>query len=191
MVGLLGVILRGPELVEARVKLDFRRPSTELVPAFEKFLNAFKPDDHNMWPADSIFGKARTDVSEYVAFLQRASEGLGLPAGWVPSDTYWVFAGDEMAGEIHMRHSVRGSLWRVGGHVGYSVQPKFRGQGVATAMLHYACDRLRQLGELDALLTCWDENVASARVIEKCGGVRIVDAIDDGHKARRYLIPLV
>ena len=170
--------------------LDFRRPSAALIPAFESFLNAFNPDDQNMWTADSIFGTARTDVRAYVDFLERAAEGRGLPAGWVPSDTYWAFAGDEMAGEVHVRHSVRGTLWRVGGHVGYSVQPKFRGQGVATAMLRYACERLRELGEVDALLTCWDENVASARVIEKCGGVRIPDAIDAGHKARRYLIPL-
>ena len=120
-----------------------------------------------------------------------ASEGRGLPERWVTSDAYWAFAGEEMAGEVHVRHYVRGTLWRVGGHVGYSVQPKFRGQGVATAMLHHACDRLRELGEVDALLTCWDENVASARVIEKCGGERLPNAIDAGHKARRYLIPLV
>jgi predicted acetyltransferase len=173
------------------MNLTFKRPAPELAPAFKTFLNAFLAEDHNMWPEEGIFGLARTNLPAYIEFLQLASEGRGLPANWVPSDTYWVFAGDEMAGEIHVRHSVRGTLWRVGGHVGYSVQPKFRRQGVATAMLRYACDRLRELGEVDALITCWDENTASAGVIEKCGGVRIVDAFDNGHRARRYLIPLV
>jgi predicted acetyltransferase len=173
------------------VQLDFRRPSVALAPAFKKFLNAFDRGDHDMWPEDCIFGLARTDLPAYIEFVTLAAEGRGLPDRWVSSDTYWVFAGDEMAGEMHVRHSVRGTLWRVGGHVGYAVQPKFRRQGVATAMLRHACDRLRELGEVDALITCWDENTASAGVIEKCGGVRIVDAVDSGHKARRYLIPLV
>lgn len=173
------------------MKLEFRRPSLELAPAFKKFLSAFRADDHNMWPIDGIFGLARTNLPAYIEFLQLASEGRSLPERWVSSDTYWVFAGDEMAGEVHVRHYVRGTLWRVGGHVGYSVQPKFRRQGIATAMLRHACDRLRELGEVDALITCWDENTASAGVIEKCGGVRIADAVDDGHIARRYLIPLV
>jgi predicted acetyltransferase len=173
------------------VDLTFKRPSLELAEAFKKFLNGFEPGDQDMWPPGLIFGLARTDLPKYVDFLQRASEGRGLPEGWVPSDTYWPFAGDEMAGEVHVRHAVRGRLWRVGGHVGYSVQPKFRGQGVATAMLLHACDRLRELGEPDALITCWDSNLASARVIEKCGGVRIPDIFDAGRRARRYLIPLI
>lgn len=173
-----------------RMKLTFKRPSPDLAPAFEAFLNAFGPSDQNMWPAGTIFGLARTDLRAYIDFLDRATRAEGLPDGWVASDTYWAFAGDEMAGEVHVRHSVRGRLWRVGGHVGYSVQPKFRGQGVATAMLRFACDRLRELDEPDALLTCWDDNLASAAVIEKCGGARMPDAVVDGRAARRYLIPL-
>lgn len=174
------------------MQLDFRRPSAELAPAFKAFLDAFDRSDHNMWPIDSIFGLARTNLPAYIEFLQLAAEGRGLPERWVPSDTYWGFVGDEMAGEVHVRHFVRGTLWRVGGHVGYAVQPKFRRQGIASAMLRHACDRLRELGEVDALITCWDENTASAGVIEKCGGVRIADtAGEDGHKARRYLIPLL
>ncbi|HEX5275552.1 MAG TPA: GNAT family N-acetyltransferase [Candidatus Rubrimentiphilum sp.] len=173
------------------MELKFRRPAPELAPAFKDFLNAFGPGDQDMWSADSIFGLARTNLPAYIEFLQGAAEGRGLPAGWVPSDTYWVFAGDEMAGEVHVRHFVRGTLWRIGGHVGYAVQPKFRGRGVATAMLLHACGRLHELGEVDALITCWDENTASARVIEKCGGARLPDTSEDGRKARRYLIPIV
>jgi len=128
------------------MELDFRRPSPSLAPAFQNFLNAFLPTDHDMWPEDSIFGLARTNMPAYLEFLDGASEGRGLPERWVTSDTYWVFAGDEIAGEIHVRHYVRGMLWRTGGHVGYAVQPKFRRQGVAVVMLRHACKRLGELG---------------------------------------------
>ncbi len=171
--------------------LEFRRPARELFSAFETFCDAFRADDHNMWPDGNVFGKARSDLPGYLDWLERSAEGRGLPMGWVPAETFWVFAGDEMAGEIHVRHYLRGSLMRNGGHAGYSVQPKFRRQGVATALLRYACERLRELGEVDALITCWDDNIASAGVIEKCGGVRIVSAIIDSRTMRRYLIPLV
>jgi predicted acetyltransferase len=172
------------------LELTFRRPAKDLSSAFKAFLDAFTADDHDMWPADCVFGLARTDFNAYVEWLQQSAEGRGLPAGWVPAETYWAFAGDEMAGEIHVRHHVRGSLFRIGGHAGYSVQPKFRRQGVASAMLRHACARLRELGEVDALITCWDDNTASAGVVEKCGGARMPDAIVDSRIMRRYLIPL-
>jgi predicted acetyltransferase len=168
--------------------LEYRRPSADLIPAFERFRDAFLPGDFDMWRGLSI--SARTDPNAYVALLQSMAEGTAPPP-LVRSDTYWVFAGDEIAGELKIRHHLRGALLRHGGHVGYSVQPKFRGKGVATAMLLWALDRLRELGETEALVTCNDSNTASARVIEKCGGVRIHDSVYDGAPHRRYMIALV
>lgn len=185
----------GPSALDAlprpvTIDLHFERPSPERFRAFERFRDAFLAGDQDMWPPGSLFAKARTNVPAYADFLRGSAEGRGLPPGIVPMDTYWVFAGDEMAGEVHVRHFLRGGLLRNGGHVGYSVQPRFRNRGVATAMLRYACERLRSLGEVDALVTCAESNPASARVIEKCGGARMPDAIVEGRAMRRYLVPL-
>ncbi|HEY9085244.1 MAG TPA: GNAT family N-acetyltransferase [Candidatus Tyrphobacter sp.] len=150
------------------------------------FRDAFFPTDVDMWTG--VFESGRSNVAAYVEQAQRLA--LGEIEFLVPTDTFWVFSGDEMAGELHVRHYLRRTLLRHGGHIGYSVQPKFRSRGVATAILRFGLGRLRELGEADAVVTCDDENYASARVIEKCGGVRIPDSEVNGRPHRRYLVPV-
>ena len=58
-----------------------------------------------------------------------------------------------------------------GGHVGYAVAPEHRGRGYATEILRQAVARLATLGVDRVLVTCDPENIASARTIERCGGV--------------------
>lgn len=170
------------------MQLDFRRPSAKLIPAFERFRDSFLPDDYDMWRGLSL--AARSDVPAYVSLLESMAAGT-VPLPLVRSDAYWVLTEAAIAGELKIRHHLRGALLQHGGHVGYSVAPPFRCRGVATAMLRFALDRLRELGETEALVTCDDANHSSARVIEKCGGVRIHDSEMDGRPHRRYLIPLV
>jgi predicted acetyltransferase len=48
---------------------------------------------------------------------------------------------------------------------------------------------LNQMGVERALITCHETNAASARVIEKCGGVRTEDAETVMSIERRYRVP--
>ncbi|WP_237565966.1 GNAT family N-acetyltransferase [Ornithinimicrobium cerasi] len=54
---------------------------------------------------------------------------------------------------------------------GYAVGPRFRRRGYATEMLRQSVARLSELGVRRVLVTCDDDNPASAAVIERCGGV--------------------
>lgn len=168
--------------------LDFRRPCAELFNDFACYRDSFLASDEDMWRG--LSAAARTNLPAYLDWIERSAENRNLPAGLVPMDTFWVFAATQMAGELTIRHYLRGSLLTYGGHVGYSVRPTFRKRGVATAMLRFALQHLRSLGEAEALVTCDENNAPSARVIEKCGGVRIPDSRTKGHINRRYLISL-
>lgn len=60
-------------------------------------------------------------------------------------------------------------------------------------MLAFGVQTLNELGVSDVLVTCSDDNVASAKVIEKCGGVleRIItpdQPFEYGRAMRRYWI---
>jgi predicted acetyltransferase len=57
------------------------------------------------------------------------------------------------------------------GHIGYGVRPSARSRGLATWALQSVLVRAPALGLRKVLLTCDDSNPASARVIEKTGGV--------------------
>ena len=77
-----------------------------------------------------------------------------------------------------------------GGHIGYAVRPSARGRGVATHLLALTLLEARRRGLSRVLLTCDDDNRASARVIEKNGGREIEPTISprSGKVVRRFWI---
>ena len=77
---------------------------------------------------------------------------------------------NKMVGMMQIRHTLTPFLEKYGGHVGYSVAPDERGKGYATAMVKLAMTDCKKHGITDVLISCRKSNIASRRVIEKCGG---------------------
>ena len=135
------------------------------------------------------------DPANVFTLAERFRTGVGLPEHYVKTDYLWLVEGREFLGEIAVRHSLTGSLLRYGGNIGYGVRYSHWGRGIGTQMLALALDYTRENLPLErVLITCDDDNIGSARVIEKNGGVlqdRIGNVI--GGKAiitRRYWIEL-
>lgn len=123
----------------------------------------------------------------YAAFfdlLSRMKSGGYPTPDIVPMDSYFIEDDGRILGELYIRHRLSPRLEKIGGHIGYKVRPSARNRGVATEALRLGLRILRDLGIHQALVTCADSNLASARVIEKCGGRRIADAGPE----RRYLV---
>ena len=59
----------------------------------------------------------------------------------------------------------------------------------ATSSLRLALAMLHEMGIDPALITCNAGNMASARVIQKCGGVRFEDAITEAGLEWRFRVP--
>lgn len=76
-----------------------------------------------------------------------------------------------MVGMIDLRHRLNEFLAEYGGHIGYSVHPDERRKGYATRMLALALSEARKRGLRRVLITCDEDNVASARTIQANGGV--------------------
>ncbi|MEJ7833615.1 MAG: GNAT family N-acetyltransferase [Nocardioides sp.] len=109
-----------------------------------------------------------------------------LPDGIVASDYFWVTEGEpaEVIGFLAVRHELTAWLLVEGGHIGYSIRPSRRREGHATRALALAVRRAVELGIERALVTCDDDNLASARTIELNGGVHE----DTRNGKRRYWI---
>ncbi len=111
------------------------------------------------------------DFEEWVKISENYREGKCLPEGYVPSTTYFLIEGDYIVGVVNIRHELNESLLKIGGHVGYSVLPSYRRQGIATKILMFAIEKCHELGIGEILVTCDENNIGSRKTIEKCGGI--------------------
>ncbi len=135
----------------------------------------------------------RGDFPGYVRKLQGHADGIDLESGWVPWSTYWLVRDPRrILGVSRLRHRLNGRLLVTGGHIGYDIRPAERGKGYGTRILAMTLEKARARAIRRALLTCLAGNAASARVIEKNGGVLqdVIDSEEMGGPLKRYWIDL-
>ena len=138
-------------------------------------------------------------AADFEAFHTERTQKVGdvvLPDGTViprvPSDIYFLVDGETFIGEAGVRYQLSDWLIQIGGHVGYGIRPSFQRQGFGKLILKLSLDVLRERGIDRALVTCYDHNIASAKIIEANGGVmeNIIDDPRGGGQSRRYWIDL-
>ena len=152
-------------------ELQLVEPIATLQAEYEAYCREFE------YPNDIPGNCSMAQGSDFPDGVRRClahGRGRELPNGWVAAHTFWLLRnGRELLGMINVRHGLTPFLQREGGHIGYSVRASERGNGYGTRMLKMTLERIRglRLGLRRVLITCDERNVASARVIEKCGGV--------------------
>lgn len=168
-------------------------PSEALLPSYLEACREFKernvstyrlhdPDLYEEWRHDLV----RKCIDQ--------SQGLHLPPGYVPASTFWLAEGDQFIGTGNIRHCLTESLERFGGHIGYAIRVSRWGRGYGTLQLQLLLREAEKLGLRRVLITCNDENIGSARIIEKNGGLHqdTIDNLIDGtlRRTRRYWIDI-
>ncbi|MDH5917488.1 GNAT family N-acetyltransferase [Vibrio splendidus] len=147
--------------------------------AFHHYVNACVEDGLDIYTGIS-------DGSD--AYLERRiaySKGGGLPEGWTPASTYFCFESGRILGVIRVRHGTSPYIHDDIGHIGYETLPQARGRGIASHMLSWV---QRHVLSESAIITCERGNIASQKVIEKCGG-RFLNTFyseQDKHEVLRY-----
>jgi predicted acetyltransferase len=110
--------------------------------------------------------------------------------GRVHASYWWITEDGTYLGAITLRHELNDFLLNAGGHIGYGIRPSARGRGLATWALQSVLVRAPALGLRKVLVTCGNSNLASARVIEKTGGVLEDVRETELGLTRRYWITL-
>ncbi len=120
--------------------------------------------------------------------FDRYRHGRDIPQDHVAEDFFWLVDDTKKAfiGQITLRHELTDSLRLCGGHIGYAVRRSCWNQGYGTKMLGLVLEKAKELGLDRVLVTCNDDNLPSARVIEKNGFVQADKVMVGGGWKRRY-----
>lgn len=130
---------------------------------------------------------------DHLERLRKNKLGLELEAGRVASSMLYGFVQGEIIGRVSIRHELNQYLLERGGHIGYSIAPKFRRQGLGLMMVQASLIYIKnELGLKKILITCSEDNAPSVRIIESLGAVlenQFYDEEED-EQVNRYWLAL-
>jgi tagatose 1,6-diphosphate aldolase len=132
--------------------------------------------------------------------LHHAERTLGDPRrNWVPAYRFEMRVTGVKAGTISLRVGSSELIERYAGHIGYGVEPPFRGRRYAARACTLLFGLARSHGLRTLWITCNPENLASRRTCERLGA-KLVEIVpvprDHPFRARgesskcRYLLEL-
>lgn len=117
------------------------------------------------------------------------ANSLGIPA------TLFFFMNDnDILWAIQIRHhtnhpNLSREGW-AGGHIGYGLRPSARGKWLAREMLTLGLIEAWKLWITEVLISADEDNPASWKTIESCGGVYDGSIVKDGKALKIYYINL-
>ena len=144
----------------------------KLIVPEEAYLQSYK-EAYDEYVENGVSTYAFTDTSscDIFAKFDRYRNERDLPPNRVGEDKYWLVDEERtyFIGEIAIRHRLNEALAQRGGHIGYGVRYSEWNRGYGTKMLALALEKAKAMGISPVLITCNDDNLASARVMEKNG----------------------
>ena len=105
--------------------------------------------------------KRMENPAEWLAFCRQLDNPATTPPNWVPMTQFVCLRGEKIVGMIQVRRELNDFLREYAGHIGYSVRPDERQQGIATWMLHNVLTYCREIGLKRVMVACEPWNVGS------------------------------
>ena len=139
------------------------------------------------------FSICKLDYRQFTEYLNGFSEEKKGSPSFVPASTFFCLDTERniFVGAVNIRHELNERLLLNGGHIGDGVRPSERKKGYATQMIALALEECRALGIAQVLMVCNQNNIASAKSIEKNGGVLENVLEVDGEFEKRYWIDVL
>lgn len=147
--------------------IEYKQQAEELVKEIKKY------DIDNK---DAFAGCSSIEKYDYEEWLKKIDEDLdfeNIKPGRVPASTYFSVrkSDNKIIGVVNIRYDFNEYLENYGGHIGYLVRPVERRKGYGYKNLKLALDKCLEIPINKVLITCNENNIGSAKIIESCGGI--------------------
>lgn len=157
-------------------QLELVKPSLEFIDEYQEMLSESLAAGEDMLGyllrLMERVGATKSDYASFLRLLEYEESGVGLPPGVAPQTTYWLLCnGKSIVGESRLRHYLTPSLEIEGGHIGYFIRRSVRRLGYGTKILELMLEKAREKNLNRVLVTCDTDNIGSARIIQKNGGI--------------------
>ncbi|MBR3840334.1 MAG: GNAT family N-acetyltransferase [Erysipelotrichales bacterium] len=164
-----------------------------LIEPYEKYLKSYI-EAYEEYQNNLVTTYAFDDAKSYDIFekYHNYRNEINLKPGRVGSHYFWLVddESDYFIGEITIRHQLNDALLQYGGHIGYGIRYSEWNKGYGSLMLSYALEKAKEIGLSKILITCDDENIGSAKVMENNGFIlqdKVVNIINSKEIiTRRY-----
>ncbi len=140
--------------------------------------------EHHDNGESSINASLGLQVSDYDKWIDKIEKNAQIGnEDWGKSLLFLAFEDETLIGLLSIRYQLSIGLRYIYGDIGYGVRPSERRKGYASKMLKFALSVCKEKGMKEVILGCYKDNIASAKVIIKNGGILIAE--NDNYKAGR------
>ena len=147
---------------------EIRQLSIEDGQDIYKMLKRIGPSENHF--QNPVHHMSYNQYKEWLIEQDNWSKEIGLPKGYAGQTSFWMYVEGRPVAFGKIRHSLNENSRKVGGNIGYAVDPLERGKGYATLFLSELIHLANMMGIEEILLSVEKYNYASKRVIEKNGG---------------------
>jgi predicted acetyltransferase len=166
-----------------------RSDKEELLKMVEEIKNDVIPDKFEGFRI--IENLTNDNFDDFLIELEHNKTMKSFRPEWVDQTTFiLVDDNDHIYGGTNVRHELNYELFNYGDHVGYLIRPSERRKGYGTLILKLALNECKKLGINHVLLTCREDNIGSAKVIENNNGIYEGSKYQNNIPYRRYWISI-
>lgn len=187
-------------LTKKEVDIRSKRPNAQLVTPSIEFLKSYmKAIEEGFRDYAEVDLTILKDEVQAQIFLRHIKSGISWDTK-IPCHVFWLIENNIFLGRIRIKNLLtpfNDPIWDDintfrSGHIGYSIAPAHRGQGISILQLSLALDKLQELApKLPVAFHTIDIlNIASIKTTLGCGYVLHDSFHVEGNKYQIFVLPL-